>query len=60
MPPNLLNKLSLKRDVDHKIELLQNFIALIHDPYWMAQKELDEFHKKLNERLFFITLQGHY
>ena len=45
MPPELPMKLPLRRDIDHKIELLPGTIAPAQDPYHMAPKEFDELRK---------------
>lgn len=51
MPPELLNTLPTRRDIDYKIELLPGRIAPAQSPYHMAPKELVDLHKRLNELL---------
>ncbi|PHT69504.1 hypothetical protein T459_24608 [Capsicum annuum] len=51
MPPELHKELQLRREIDHKIELLPGSIAPAQIPYIMTPKELVELRKQLNELL---------
>ncbi|XP_015084245.1 uncharacterized protein LOC107027655 [Solanum pennellii] len=49
--PELPNKLPLRRDIIHKVELLRGMVTPAQAPYLMVPKELAELHKQLNDLL---------